>query len=35
MIAKPKLRITSAPISANGKIERTTVSDVATVRPRV
>jgi hypothetical protein len=35
MIAKPKPRITSPPISASGKIDRTTVSDVATVRPRV
>jgi hypothetical protein len=35
MIAKPKPRMTAPPISAKGKIERTTVSDVATVRPRV
>jgi hypothetical protein len=35
MIARPKPRITSPPISARGRIERTTVSDVATVRPRV
>ena len=35
MIARPKPRITSPPISASGRIERTTDSDVATVRPRV
>jgi hypothetical protein len=35
MIATPKPRITSPPISDRGKIERTTVNDVATVRPRV
>ncbi len=35
MIARPKPRITSPPINAGGRIERTTVSDVATVRPRV
>jgi hypothetical protein len=34
MIASAKPRITSPPISANGRIERITVSDVATVRPR-
>jgi hypothetical protein len=35
MIARAKPRMTSPPISARGRIERTTVSDVATVRPRV
>ena len=35
MIAKPKPRITSPPISSSGRIERTTDSDVATVRPSV
>lgn len=35
MIGRPKPRITSPPICARGRIERTTVSDVATVRPRV
>jgi hypothetical protein len=35
MIARPKPRITWPPISASGRIERTTVNDVATVRPRV
>ena len=35
MIAKPKPRITSPPISASGRIDKTTVSDVATVRPGV
>jgi hypothetical protein len=32
MIARAKPRITSPPINASGSIERTTVSDVATVR---
>jgi len=35
MIARPKPRMTSPPISASGRIDRTTVSDVATVRPSV
>ena len=35
MIARPKPRITSPPISASGMIDRTTVSYVATVRPSV
>ena len=35
MIARAKPRITSPPINAKGRIERTTVINVATVRPRV
>ena len=35
MIATPKPRRTSPPISASGSIDKTTVSDVATVRPGV
>jgi len=35
MIAKPNPRITGPPINASGSIDRTTVSDVATVRLRV
>jgi len=35
MIAKANPRITSPPISASGRIDRTTVSEVATVRLRV
>src|SRR5271163_106233 len=34
-IASAKPRITSPPISASGRIDKTTVSDVTTVRPRV
>lgn len=32
-IANAKPRITSPPITASGKIDRNTVSDVTTVRP--
>jgi len=35
MIARPKPRMTAPPISASGRIDRTTVSDVTTVRPSV
>ena len=35
MIARPKPRMTAPPISASGRIDRITVSDVATVRPSV
>ena len=34
-IASAKPRITSPPITASGKIDRNTVSDVTSVRPRV